>query len=136
MSDSSAAGRLMAATNANAAQWVAAGVRDFAHDVGSVVPACFEAYARLFHPAVRGEGGNANEVRWNCGWGRRNDGRHREAGHDAHSLLGWADAARDPEAVRACSGAFEHAYVRCSRDATHLCGRGDLNPYALSDTRT
>lgn len=64
VSNLSGAERLRPATNASAAEWVAAGVRHFAYDVGSVVPASFEAYARVFHPAVRCEGGSAVEVRW------------------------------------------------------------------------
>lgn len=57
-------GLLTAAADASPAEWVIAGVRDFAYDVGSIVPATFAAYARVFHPAVRGEGGGAAEVRW------------------------------------------------------------------------
>jgi hypothetical protein len=41
------------AEDAAAADWVLANLRDFAGDVGSVVPACFERYARVFHPASR-----------------------------------------------------------------------------------
>jgi len=37
-----------------AADWVVAGVRDFAgHTIGSLVPPLFEAYARVLHPAAR-----------------------------------------------------------------------------------
>lgn len=37
----------------SAADWIVAGVRDFEFDVGSLVPVCFEAYGRIFHPAYR-----------------------------------------------------------------------------------
>jgi hypothetical protein len=55
---------LVAATSASPAEWIAAGVRDFAHDVGSVVPATFEAHARVCHPASRDKGDDTAEVRW------------------------------------------------------------------------
>jgi hypothetical protein len=35
------------------ADWIVAGVRDFDYTVGSIVPAVFDAYARVFHPASR-----------------------------------------------------------------------------------
>ncbi len=44
-------GRLCASIDASAADWIVAGVRDFDGTVGSIVPAVFEAYARVFHPA-------------------------------------------------------------------------------------
>jgi hypothetical protein len=34
-----------------AADWVLANLRGFAEGVGSIVPGCFESYARVFHPA-------------------------------------------------------------------------------------
>jgi len=42
------------------AQWITQGVHGFAEDVGSLLPATFEAYARLFHPASSG----GIPVRW------------------------------------------------------------------------
>jgi hypothetical protein len=53
---------LSAAADASAADWVVAGVRDFGSGVASIVPAVFEAYARVFHPAHYGD--PAIEVRW------------------------------------------------------------------------
>lgn len=44
------------AVDASAADWVIAGLRGFAASVLSVVPADFEAYARIFHPAELGPG--------------------------------------------------------------------------------
>jgi hypothetical protein len=64
MSDSSAVGLLAIAADADPAGWVVAGLRGHTYDVGSVVPATFEAYARVFHPATRGDGGSGAEVRW------------------------------------------------------------------------
>jgi hypothetical protein len=55
---------LTVAADASPAAWVMAGVRDFAYDVGSIVPATLEAYARVFHPAARNGGGGAVGVRW------------------------------------------------------------------------
>jgi hypothetical protein len=55
---------LRPAPDAGAADWVIAGVRDFDYSVGSIVPSIFEAYARVFHPAARGSGDDAAEVRW------------------------------------------------------------------------
>jgi hypothetical protein len=55
---------LSAAADARAADWVVAGVRDFDHTVGSIVPAVFEAYARVFHPASRRVDGDDVSVRW------------------------------------------------------------------------
>ena len=64
MNDSSAAAVLAVAADASPADWVVAGLRGHAYDVGAIVPATFEAYARVFHPAMRDEGGRAVEVRW------------------------------------------------------------------------
>ena len=47
-----------------AADWIVAGVRDFRYDVGSLLPQGFEAYARVFHPALRHSAGGPDEVRW------------------------------------------------------------------------
>lgn len=46
------------------ADWIIDRIHDFAVDVGSVIPEGFEAYARLFHPAIRFENGHQVEVRW------------------------------------------------------------------------
>ncbi len=57
-------GRLCASNDATAADWIVAGVRDFDGTVGSIVPAVFEAHARVFHPAaLRTETGWA-DVSW------------------------------------------------------------------------
>jgi hypothetical protein len=39
-------------------------VRDFDYTVGSIVPACFESYARVFHPATRNGPDGPIDVRW------------------------------------------------------------------------
>lgn len=52
-------------TNASLADWIVEVIHPFAQDVGSILPARFEAYARVFHPAYRGgECGNGEQVRW------------------------------------------------------------------------
>lgn len=48
----------------DAARWIAERLHPFARDVGSIVPAGFEAYARIFHPAWRHAGWPLPEVRW------------------------------------------------------------------------
>jgi hypothetical protein len=50
-----------AAADGRAADWVLEGVRNFDYTVGSLVPAAFERYARVFHPAARRD---APDVRW------------------------------------------------------------------------
>jgi hypothetical protein len=55
---------LVAAADARAADWLVAGVRCFDYTVGSIVPAGFEAYARVFHPAWRVDGTGRKRVRW------------------------------------------------------------------------
>ena len=52
------------AADAAAAGWVAAGLRGFGGSVLSVVPAGFEAYARVFHPAGRRDGDARVPVSW------------------------------------------------------------------------
>lgn len=47
-----------AASDLSPAAWVRERIVTFAQDVGSLVPACFETYARVLHPAGPGE------VRW------------------------------------------------------------------------
>lgn len=64
MCHSPAAGLLAIAADAGPADWVVTGLRGHAYDVGSIVSATFEAYARVFHPAGRAEGGSVVEVRW------------------------------------------------------------------------
>lgn len=55
---------LAASDEVKAADWIRDRVHPFAQDVGSVVPAGFDAYARIFHPAWRSEVGTLIEVRW------------------------------------------------------------------------
>src|SRR5438067_81385 len=54
------------ATNIHDADWAVQGVRDFGEGIGSLVPAVFEQYARVFHPASRDHqiGDESIEVRW------------------------------------------------------------------------
>jgi hypothetical protein len=51
------------ATDAAAAEWVVANLRGFGEGVGSIIPARFESYARVFHPAWYGPPGS-RPVRW------------------------------------------------------------------------
>lgn len=46
------------------ASWISDGLTSFGGNVGSLVPCQFEAYARLFHPAVRTIDGVQVPVRW------------------------------------------------------------------------
>jgi len=52
------------AAHSGPAGWVAAGLRGFAGSVLSVVPAGFQAYARIFHPAQRRDGARWTPVSW------------------------------------------------------------------------
>jgi hypothetical protein len=50
------------AHDASPADWVLAGLHEFrAHDVSSIVPACFDHYARVFHPAELHKPAKASE---------------------------------------------------------------------------
>ena len=53
-----------AAADPHAAEWVVAGIRDFDGTVGSILPAVYPAYARVFHPAARNVAGGRMDVRW------------------------------------------------------------------------
>lgn len=55
---------LTASDEVQAADWIRDRLHPFAQDVGSVVPAVFDAYARIFHPAWRRGNGDQTEVRW------------------------------------------------------------------------
>lgn len=46
------------------AEWIGERLHPFAQDVGSVIPAGFDAYARIFHPAWWSGVGDETEVRW------------------------------------------------------------------------
>ena len=50
--------------DASVAQWIVDSIHPFGQDIGSVVPPCFDAYARVFHPAGKGEGDEWTTVRW------------------------------------------------------------------------
>ena len=56
------AGDYQAALGTAAADWIVAGLQEPGESVLSVVPAGFEAYARVFHPAGRDDG--PGPVRW------------------------------------------------------------------------
>jgi hypothetical protein len=77
---------LSAASSAAAGDWVVGGVRDFGYTVGSVVPVVFDAYARVFHPASRGPGEDAVDVRW--GEVAAGNGRVMHAAAEWGSLTG------------------------------------------------
>lgn len=50
-------------TDASIADWLVDAMHPFAQDVGSVIPPGFEAYARVFHPAGKGDE-DWEAVRW------------------------------------------------------------------------
>lgn len=52
------------ASDPRTADWVVAAIRDFDGTVGSILPAVFPAYARVFHPAARTVAGGGMDVRW------------------------------------------------------------------------
>jgi hypothetical protein len=72
-------GDYQSAPDAAAASWVIEGLRGFAESVLSVVPAGFEAYARIFHPA--GNGDPEAPVRWRD--------IAQANGRTAHRMMQW-----------------------------------------------
>lgn len=55
---------LTASDTVESAQWIRDRLHAFAKDVGSVVPAGLDSYARIFHPAWWSEDNAEIEVRW------------------------------------------------------------------------
>lgn len=55
---------LQPARDDSASQWIVEQMTTFAKDIGSLIPATFESYARVLHPAGKGEGGEWQRVRW------------------------------------------------------------------------
>lgn len=72
-------GDYQSAQDAAPASWVIEGLRGFAESVLSVVPAGFEAYARIFHPA--GNGDPETPVRWRD--------IAQANGRTAHRMMQW-----------------------------------------------
>jgi len=64
--DPRAFGDLQLVDDVSPADWIVASVRNFeGHDVGSLLPVTFEAYARVLHPASRSAGdGGTVDVTW------------------------------------------------------------------------
>lgn len=56
-------GNLTLSLDVSPANWITTQVRNFQHDVASLVPPVFEAYARVLHPAQLGHDEEL-EVRW------------------------------------------------------------------------
>jgi hypothetical protein len=76
-------GGLPVATDVSPGVWISSGRRrGEAGTVGALVPAVFEAYARIFHPAVRYVGDDDVEVRW------ADVAAHNRT--KAHPLMQWA----------------------------------------------
>lgn len=73
------------------ADWIVDRIHDFAVDVGSIIPEGFEAYTRLFHPAIRIEHGEQVPVRWTE--------IAAAGGRTAHPEMQWANI----------SGVWEHS---------------------------
>jgi hypothetical protein len=82
------------------ASWVLAGLRGFGESVLSLVPAGFEAYVRVFHPAARAIGRELKPVRW-TEIAAAND-RRTHAGMQLTALTGAFDSYTDGQA-----GVFE-----------------------------
>lgn len=83
--------------------WIVDCIHHFAVDVGSIIPEGYEAYARLFHPAIRIEHGEGVAVRWNEIAAAR--------GRATHPEMQWANI----------SGVWEHS-------GEHAPGLWDLEP--------
>jgi hypothetical protein len=66
MGDTFTVGELRLVDDVGSADWIVASVRNFEHDVGSLLPVDFDAYARVLHPAGRWRDSDAaaDEVSW------------------------------------------------------------------------
>lgn len=66
MVEARAYGALTLVDDVSAADWIVANVRNFQHDVGSLLPVTFDAYARVLHPALRDcpAGEDIDDVTW------------------------------------------------------------------------
>jgi hypothetical protein len=75
---------LIASDEVKAADWIRDRLHPFGEDVGSVVPAGFDAYARIFHPAWRRGDKDSIAVRWSevAAW----SGRTLHAEMQFHSI--------------------------------------------------
>lgn len=70
--DVAAVGALDVVDDMGPARWLTESVASFAENVGSLVPASFAAYARVFHPAVDHHGAEPRQVRWaQIAWANR-----------------------------------------------------------------
>lgn len=93
--------RLRLCDDVSPAQWIVDRIHPFAQDVGSIVPEGFEAFARVFHPAGRTEGGETVAVRWS---------EVAEAnGRIAHPEMQWPTIAmREPYSNWRHPGLWDH----------------------------
>jgi hypothetical protein len=88
--------RLTPAPHWSPANWIVAGLGGFAESVLSLVPAGFESYVRIFHPAVRAIGHELEQVRW--AEIAAANGRQAHAGMQLTALTGSFDAYRNGQA--------------------------------------
>jgi hypothetical protein len=88
--------KLRPALDAAAADWIRPGVRGFAESVLSLVPDCFSANVRVFHPYRRQLGSG---LRW-LSWGELADasGATTHAGMQLNRLVGFEAMNREPGA--------------------------------------
>ncbi len=93
--------RLRLCDDVSPAGWIVDRIRTFDANVGSIVPEEFEAYARIFHPALRNESGGTVPVRWS---------EVAEAnGRIAHPEMQWpAIARREPYSHARHPGLWDH----------------------------
>ncbi len=82
MVEHSAFGDLQLVDDVSSADWIVASVRNFQHDVGSLLPVTFAAYGRVFHPAGRASAGGA---RVDVPWAEVADANRRIA----HAAMEW-----------------------------------------------
>jgi hypothetical protein len=80
--------RLQPGANAQAAEWVIAGLRGFGESVLSLVPAGFAAYVRIFHPARRQPPGSSELTPVNWHEIAAANGREAHAGMQLAGLTG------------------------------------------------
>jgi hypothetical protein len=103
-------GRLSASSNADEAGWIWAAICND-YTVGSIVPPVFDAYARVFHPASRGQGDDKTAVSWTEV--ARANGREMHPAAEWESITGsWDHQHRATHDPRHRLRVFEHCVTK------------------------
>jgi hypothetical protein len=103
MAEPTSFGGLRIFDDVSSSDWIVANVRNFEHDVGSLLPLTFGAYARVIHPATRDTpDGDAVEVSWSEVAAAN--------GRIAHAGMEWVAITGDPKFMTggAQPGVWDH----------------------------